>query len=96
MNGIGMNSKTRLGMILIAMTIFGCKGPMQSSAASAAEGANGGSSGDGILAAAFGGGTRSENVMDTTMNNMVAFSVTVPANWKFQGTLFQGGLETCD
>jgi hypothetical protein len=91
-----MGTKGRLATILIAITFFGCKGPVQTSAASSGDGGSGGSSGGGILAAAFGGGTRSENVMDTTMNNMVAFSVTVPANWKFQGTLFQGGLETCD
>jgi hypothetical protein len=80
-------------MILIVLTVFGCKGPVQTSAASASEGAVGGSNGDG---GGNGGGTRTENVPDPTMNNITAYSVKVPASWKFQGVLMQGGPATCD
>ena len=37
------------------------------------------------------GGTRDEQVTDPTLNNMVAYSVTIPAKWHFQGAQFQGG-----
>ena len=92
-----MTSTGRLLTILIALTIFGCKGPLQTSAASAGDGANGaassGSSGDG---ATSGGGTRTANIVDPTMDNETAFYVTIPANWKFQGILMQGGVDACD
>ena len=32
-----------------------------------------------------------EHVNDPTLNNMSAFSVTIPANWHFNGVLYQGG-----
>lgn len=35
-------------------------------------------------------GTRDEIVTDPTMNNMKAFSVTIPSKWHFQGVLMQG------
>jgi len=91
-----MTSKGRLLTILIALTIFGCKGPMQTSAASSGGGASGGSSGDGASSASssgatFGGGTRVEYIKDETLNNMDAIPVKFPASWKFQGVLFQPG-----
>ena len=88
-----MSMKSKLAMILVVIGVFGCKGPLQSSAASAADGANGASSGEG---ASSGGGIRTENVTDPTMNNIPAFYVKVPASWKFQGALLQGGPATCD
>ena len=88
-----MSTRGRLATILIALTLFGCKGPMTTSAATTGDG---GSSGDGVAAAVSSGGTRTEAVPDTTLNNMAAFSVTVPANWKFQGVLIQGGPALCD
>jgi hypothetical protein len=42
------------------------------------------------------GGVRSENVVDTTLNNMPAYSVTIPAKWTLQGVMMQGGPTTCD
>ena len=42
-----MTSRGRLVTILIALTIFGCKGPVQTSAASAGEGASGVAPGEG-------------------------------------------------
>ena len=91
-----VTTKGRLATILIALTIFGCKGPLQTSAASAGEGANGGvnsgSTGDGASgASSSGGGTRVEYIKDPTLNNMDAIPVKYPANWKFQGVLFQPG-----
>lgn len=37
------------------------------------------------------GAVRTEHITDPTLSNMVAFDVTVPAKWHFQGTLGQGG-----
>jgi hypothetical protein len=82
-----MNTKGRLATILIALALFGCKGPVQTSAASAGEGANGGAS----SASSSSGGTRVEVVKDDTLNNMDAVEVRIPSNWKFQGVLFQPG-----
>lgn len=91
-----MNTEGRLATILIALVLFGCKGPMQTSAASAGGGANGGassgSSGDGAgSASSSSGSTRVEYIKDPTLNNMDAIPVKYPANWKFQGVLFQPG-----
>lgn len=88
-----MDSKGRFATILIALTLFGCKEPLQTSAASAGVSASGGSSGGG---ATSGGDTRTENIVDTTMDNKVAFYATIPAKWKFQGILLQGGTATCE
>ena len=92
-----MTTKGRLATILIALTFFGCKGPLQTSAASAGEGANGGaSSGSSGEGATSDGGTRTANIVDPTMDNKTAFYVTIPAKWKFQGILLQGGVDACD
>jgi hypothetical protein len=87
-----MATKGRLATILIALALFGCKGPLQTSAANAAEGLSGASAGNGATtASASGGSPHKEYVTDPTLNNMNAFDVTIPAKWHFQGTLFQGG-----
>ena len=87
-----MRTKGRLATILIALALFGCKGPLQTSAANAAEGSSGASAGDGATtASASGGSPHKEYVTDPTLNNMNAYDVTIPAKWHFQGTLFQGG-----
>lgn len=78
-----MNTKERLATILFALAIFGCRGPLQASSASAGESTS--------PASVSGAGTRVEFVKDTTLNNMDAFDVTIPAKWHFQGVLFQGG-----
>jgi hypothetical protein len=90
-----MVSKGRLATILIALTLFGCKGSVQTSAASTGDGASGGA-GNGSFPASTSGGTRVENIIDTTMDNKTAYSVTIPAKWKFQGVLLQGGIATCE
>lgn len=74
-------AKVRLAAVLIAITILGCKGPVQTSAAGTAEGA----------VAAPSGGTKVQYISDATLNNMNAFSVTIPAKWHFNGVLYQGG-----
>src|ERR1017187_1701579 len=87
-----MTTQGRLAAILTALTFFGCKGPLQASAASAVDGAGSASSGEGATTASGSGGApRKEYVTDPTLNNMNAFDVTIPARWHFQGTLFQGG-----
>ncbi len=81
-----MKIKGRLATILIALAFFGCKGPVQTSSASAGEGAS-------AAVAPSSGGAQVKYIVDPTLSNMNAFSVTIPANWNFQGVLFQGG--TC-
>ena len=78
-----MTAHGRFATMLIALTLFGCKGPLATSAASAGEG--------GGASTASTGGTHKEFVTDPTLNNMNAFDVTIPSKWHFQGTLFQGG-----
>jgi hypothetical protein len=91
-----MGTKSRLATILIALTIFGCKGTVQTSAASAGDGGSGSSSGDGASSSSgfgsgFGGGTQVAHIPDPSMNNMNAFAITIPAGWKFDGILMQSG-----
>jgi len=89
------SSRGKLATILIALSLLGCKGPMPTAAASG--GTDGAGSGDGAATASLsGGGTRVENIVDTTMDNKIAFYATIPAKWKFQGVLLQGGLATCE
>jgi hypothetical protein len=73
----------RFAAILLALTFFGCKGPVESSAAATETSETG--------SAASGSGTKVQYVTDPTLNNMHAFAVTVPAKWHFQGVLYQGG-----
>jgi len=80
-----MNLKASVAFVLSALVFFGCKGPAELSAAGTGDGAPSSVS-----------VTRTEQVLDTTLNNMRAFSVTLPANWKFQGVLLQGGVALCD
>jgi hypothetical protein len=89
-----MNTYGRLAAILIALTLFGCKGPLQASSASAAAG--GSVAGEGAGAAAPSSGTRVEGIPDTTLDNKIAFNVIIPAKWKFNGILLQGGIPTCE
>jgi hypothetical protein len=91
-----MSNRGRLIAFLMALTLFGCKGPVQTSAASTGDGSNGAAGVGANGAASSSGGTRVEKIVDTTLNNMVALDVTVPANWKFQGVLLQGSPATCD
>jgi len=92
-----MCNRGRLITFLMVLALFGCRGPVQTSAASTGDGSNGSAAGDGAAAAASSGsGTRVGKIVDTTLNNMVALNVTIPADWKFQGVLMQGGPATCD
>jgi hypothetical protein len=88
-----MKTKSTLAMALMVITLVGCKGTTATSAATTADG--GGPSGDGAITASTSGGSRVENIVDPTMDNKVAFYVTIPANWKFKGILLQGGVATC-
>ncbi len=92
-----MNTKGRLGTILVVLALFGCKGPVQASSANTSQPASNASS-DGDAAggmsasgSGYGGGTQVEYIADPTMNNMNAFSITIPANWHFQGVLMASG-----
>src|ERR1700683_1778435 len=88
-----MAFKGRFTTVLIELTLFGCQASLQTFSANAGESASSSSSGDG---APSGGGTRVENIVDTTLDNKTAFYVTIPAKWKFQGILLQGGVATCE
>ena len=78
-----MTAKGRFATILIALTLFGCKGSLETSAASAGEG--------GGASTASAGGTQMQYITDPSLNGMNAFSVTIPAKWHFQGVLSEGG-----
>lgn len=84
-----MAGKVRIATIVIVLTLIGCKGSQTSAAGVTTVTATAASS-------SLDGGTRSENVVDTTLNNMPAYSVTIPAKWKLQGVVMQGGPATCD
>jgi hypothetical protein len=94
---MGMRGKRGLGVIptvILAMAaLLGCKGSTETAPASAGNAEDGTSATATALAA---GGTRVATVADATLNNIPAFSVTIPAGWKFQGTLLQGGVALCD
>jgi len=70
----------------IALSFFACKGPVQTLAASNKAGKS--------TSAASPGGTRKETLTESSMNNMRAAEITIPAKWHFKGTLLQGG--QCD
>jgi hypothetical protein len=66
----------------VALTAFGCK----SGTSAAAEAA--GASASTVATAAQ--GSSKQNIVDPSLNNMTAVTVTIPASWHFQGTLEQG------
>jgi hypothetical protein len=92
-----MTTRRSLATILIALSCLGCmgcKGPVETPGANAGEASSGEGVREGVRAvssSADASGTRKEYVTDPTLNNMNAFSVTIPANWHFQGVLYQGG-----
>jgi hypothetical protein len=95
-----MTTTRSLATILIALTCLscmGCKSPIETPAANASEGAGTASSGEGLregvstASSSAGASTHKEYVTDPTLNNMNAFSVTIPTKWHFQGVLYQGG-----
>jgi hypothetical protein len=91
--------RLRITMVVIVAALFGCKGAQTSAA-----GVEGSSSAPVAVSSAaaaaasssLDGGTRTENVLDATLNNMPAYSVVLPAKWKLQGVIMQGGPTTCD
>jgi hypothetical protein len=82
----------RLVVLLVVLSALGCKG----STATATDESTTTAAGDGASASVATAGTRVENIVDTTLENKVAYSVTIPAKWKFQGILLQGGVATCE
>ena len=78
-----MTANGRFATILIALTFFGCKGPIETSDA--------GVGGGGGASTASTGGTHKEYITDPSLNGMNAFSVTIPEKWHFKGVLYQGG-----
>lgn len=81
-----MTNLGKVVTVLLALTFFGCKGSVESSAA-----ATDGEAEITSAASSAAGGTKVEYVTDPTLNNMHAFNVTIPAKWHFQGVLYQGG-----
>lgn len=76
-----MTAKCKFAMVLMALAFPGCKGAEPTSAANAIK----------STAATPSTGTQAQNITDPTLNNMNAFTVTIPNKWHFQGVLFQGG-----
>jgi len=84
-----MTTKGKVAIILLALTFYCCKGTQQTSA-------SGDGAGVSLASSLFGGGTQTENVTDPGLNNMTAYSVTIPAKWHFQGVLLEGaGVGRC-
>ena len=73
-----MLARIQVACVLAVILLFSVMTP-ESSAAAAQKGA--------IPAPP---GTRDEILSDPTMNNMKAFSVTLPVKWHFRGVLMQG------
>ena len=91
-----MTTKGRLAAIFVTLMFFGCKGPVQTSAASASESTGvaspvGGASGDSSA-----GATRVEYITDPTLNNMKVMPIQIPATWRFRGVLVPKGPCTDD
>lgn len=66
----------------MALVFLGCQRPTETAAASPA----------GVTEAVSNvtaSGTRTEDILDPSMNNMKAFSVTIPATWHFRGMVMQ-------
>jgi hypothetical protein len=82
-----MTTIARVAAVLLAFTFFGCKGPVETSAAASNEG----SASAGFADNASGGATKVQYISDPTLNNMNAFAITIPTKWHFQGILYQGG-----
>ncbi len=74
---------------VVALTLFGCKSGTSAAPADPAGGASSASAGAGAVATAAQGSTK-QNIVDPSLNNVTAVTVTVPASWHFQGTLQQG------
>jgi hypothetical protein len=79
-----MTAQARFATALIALTLFGCKSSVPTSAASA------GSVESAIGSEASASSTQVQYITDPTMNDMKSVAVTIPANWRFQGVLMQG------
>jgi hypothetical protein len=75
-------AKMLLAGAAIALTVFGCK-------SGTATAASGEAAGGAAVATAAQGSTK-QNIVDPSLNNMPAVTVTIPASWHFQGTLQQG------
>jgi hypothetical protein len=76
-----MTAKCKLATVLIPLAFLGCRGAAPTSVANDVKG----------TAAASSSGTQAQHITDPTLNNMNAFTVTIPSKWHFQGVLFQGG-----
>ena len=75
----------RTAAMLLILTFLGCKSAHPTSAASIEPVADANSS------AGEAGRVQAVAITDPTLNNMTAFSITIPAKWHFQGVLYQGG-----
>lgn len=91
-----MTTKVRVSTALMAVVIVAgiasCHGNANASGGSSAGGsASGGSSGGGsaLPASYASGGTKAVTITDPILN-MKAYTLTIPANWFFEGTVVQG------
>lgn len=88
-----------LAALALVFAMLGCKSaqPTSSAAAAAVEAsatpvtAGDGASAEQVKASYLSGGTTKAYIQDPTLNNMNAAEVKIPANWHFQGVLYQGG-----
>ena len=85
--------KCGMGVVVLTLVLVGCKSSQPTVAAG-----DGGSDGGAATAAVgattkagYASGTQKAFIADPTLNGMNAAEVTVPANWHFQGVLYQGG-----
>jgi len=93
-----LNNRT-FAALAIGLAMLGCKSaqPTSGGAAVSAEGsatqatAGDGASAEQVKASYLSGGTTKAYIQDPTLNNMNAAEVKIPANWHFQGVLYQGG-----
>jgi len=83
----------RAVLVVLIAGLMGCKSAEPTVAA-----ANGGGDGGaamaaegGVTKASYATGTKKDFITDPTLNGMNAVEVTIPANWHFQGVLYQGG-----
>lgn len=92
-----MKTKSTLAVVLMVITLVGCKGTKATSAATMREGGVGAEP----APAASGAGAdnvakRVEYIKDPTLNNMNAMPVVIPASWRFQGVMLPKGPCTND
>jgi hypothetical protein len=90
---VEMRIDRRAVVVFIVAGLVGCKSaqPTVSAANGGGDGGTAIAADGGVTKASYASGTQKKYVTDPTLNGMNAAEVTVPANWHFQGVLYQGG-----